>query len=236
MEFRAWSPAPLEGSEQRPAPEEWMVTFDRSREARVLVLPALFDEANKLRRSTLTVMRALDETGIDSALPDLPGCHESRAPMDTQTLARWRSCAAQVAHEFGATHALTIRGGALTVPSALPGWRYAPLSGAKLLANALRAQVLAEREAGRTETRESLMEQGRKDGLVLGGWPVGSELLQELEAASEEPAPSLTAITQEQLGGGSLWLRAEPGEDSAQSEALARIVAEAIQAAEEAGE
>lgn len=210
-----------------------MVTFDRSRATRILVLPALLDEANKLRRFTLSVMRALDEAGVDSALPDFPGCHESRAPIEKQTLARWRDCAAQVAHEFGATHTLAIRAGALIAPENLPGWRYAPLSGAKLLANALRAQTLSEREAGRSETRESLMERGRHEGLVLGGWRLGNELLRELEAASDEPAPSLIAITQEELGGGGLWLRAEPGEAPSQSQALARIIAEPISKTED---
>lgn len=236
MEFRAWSPTPLEEGEPRPSPEEWMITFDRARASRVLVLPALFDEANKLRRFTITMMRALDEAGVDSALPDLPGCHESRAPLQAQTLTRWRMCAAQVAEEFGATHTLAIRAGALMAPDNRPGWAYAPLSGAKWLANALRAQTLAEREAGRSETRESLIERGREQGLVLGGWPLGSELLRELEAASDDPAPSLTPIPQEELGGGGLWIRAEPGEAPAQSESLAKIITDAIGKPDEASE
>ena len=43
--------------------EEYAVAFDRGRARRVLVLPALFDEANKLRHFTVEVMRRLVPTG-----------------------------------------------------------------------------------------------------------------------------------------------------------------------------
>ena len=49
--------------------------------------PALFDEANKLRRRhTVEVIRRLDAAGIDCLLPDLPGCGESLSPLAEQTL------------------------------------------------------------------------------------------------------------------------------------------------------
>ena len=66
--------------------EELLVSFDRGRARRVLVLPALFDEANKLRHFTVQIMRALDELGLDCFLPDLPGCSESLVPLEDQTL------------------------------------------------------------------------------------------------------------------------------------------------------
>ncbi len=70
--------------------EEMALVFDRGREHRLLVLPAWFDEANKLRRHTVEVMRRLDLSGIDSFLPDLPGCNESEAELPVQTLQCWR--------------------------------------------------------------------------------------------------------------------------------------------------
>ena len=80
------------------------------------------------------------------------------------------------------------------------------------------------------------MERGRADGLVLGGWPIGAELLSELEAISAESAASLLSISNDELGGSALWLRAEPGEDGAQSDALAQLIAKSIGPSEEASE
>ena len=83
--------------------EEYAVAFDRGRERRVLVLPAWFDESNKLRRQSIEVMRRLDAAGVDSMLPDLPGCNESEAPLGEQTLEGWRA-AAQAAGELVSSH------------------------------------------------------------------------------------------------------------------------------------
>ena len=69
-----------------PAGEEYAAAFDKGRAHRLLVLPAWFDEGNKLRHFTVETMRRLDGAGIDSFLPDLPGCNESLAPLETQAL------------------------------------------------------------------------------------------------------------------------------------------------------
>ena len=39
------------------------------------------------------------------------------------------------------------------------------------------------------------------------------------------PHPQVTVVTQDRIGGPGLWLRAEPGEDTGQADALAAIVA-----------
>jgi hypothetical protein len=44
---------------------------------RLLIVPALFDEGNRMRRLTVEVMRRLAASGIASVLPDLPGLQES---------------------------------------------------------------------------------------------------------------------------------------------------------------
>lgn len=204
--------------------EEQLLAFDRGRAARVLVCPAWFDEANKLRRFTVEVMRRLDNAGIDSLLPDLPGCNESLAPLARQTLAGWRVAMAEAARVLGATHVLAIRAGALLAPG-LPGWHYAPQAGPKLLRAMLRARTLAAREAGILETSEGLLARGRSEGLVLAGWTIGAQMLRALETAEPELAPGQSAIDQAQLGGPGLWLRAEPDEDARQADALAAIIA-----------
>ena len=232
MECTTWSPAPALASGAKangaPAKDELLVTFDAKRSVRVLVVPALFDEANKLRRFTLSVMRALDEAGVDSALPDWPGCHESLALLSRQSLTRWRSCANQVAQHFGATHVLSLRAGALIAPVDLPGWRYAAVDGAKTLSGMLRAQMISEREAGRDATRADLMERGRSEGLVLGGWALGPALVSELETATAPEAADQVAIEQAALGGSGLWLRAEPDDNAEQAAALASIVINSV--------
>ena len=152
-----------------PGGEEYALAFDRNRMHRVLVLPAWFDEGNKLRHFTVEVMRRLDGSGIDSFLPDLPGCNESPAPLERQTVESWRAEAAEAAWFFSATHVLAIRAAAMIAPDALPGWRYAPLSGSSQLRALLRARVLSAREAGREENREALIGEGRQNGLEVAG-------------------------------------------------------------------
>jgi hypothetical protein len=110
------------------AGEEMLLAFDRGRTARVLICPAWFDEANKLRRFTVEVMRRLDMAGIDSFLPDLPGCNESLVALRNQTLDGWRSGMMAAANALGATHVLAIRAGSLLAPAGLPGWHYAAQS------------------------------------------------------------------------------------------------------------
>lgn len=205
---------------------EFALTFDRQREHRLLIVPALFDEANRLRRLTVEVMRRLDAAGIDCFLPDLPGCNESLQSLETQSLDSWRTAVRAAAAHFGVTHALGIRGGALVLPD-LPGWRYAPIKGGNLLRQMLRARILVSKEAGLVETQESLLATGLRDGLDLVGYRFGPNLLAQLQVT--EPAEAVD-VPQDLVGGAGLWLRAEPSEDRAQADALAAILAVGIKA------
>jgi len=205
--------------------EELLVAFDEGRSQRVLILPALFDEANTLRRLTLQIMRALDAAGIDAFLPDLPGCNESLAPLNKQTIAHWKVAALAAAEQASATHVLAIRAGALLAPSHLPGWHYAAQTGPKLLRGLIRARTIASRESRREETSEELMEIGRRDGLILAGWHIGAQMFGELETAVPNESAYQAKIAQKDLPGAGLWLRAEPDEDTAQADAIAAIVA-----------
>jgi hypothetical protein len=208
-----------------PAGEEYALAFDKHRSRRVLVLPAWFDESNKLRHFTVEVMRRLDGAGIDSFLPDLPGCNESPAPLHEQTLANWGAEAAEAAAWFSATHVLTVRAGAMIAPDTLPGWHYAPVAGISQLRGLLRARALSSREAGRDEDREALLAEGRERGLELGGYRLGATMLAELETAELAPSEKQRDVAQGDLGGAGLWLRAEPDHDPRQADALAAIIA-----------
>jgi hypothetical protein len=193
-------------------------------------VPALFDVANRMRRFTVEVMRRLDGAGIDCFLPDLPGCNESLAPLAAQTPTRWRAAMQAAAVHFSASHVLAVHGGALVAPAHLPGWRYAPTTGASLLRQMLRARILAAREAGSDETQAQLLEAGKREGLELAGYHLGPAFLAEFQTLEAEAAAH-NLVTQDLLGGAGLWLRAEPGESRQQADALAAIIAVGITAA-----
>lgn len=219
--FAQWS-APLPGGGTSP---EAAIAFDQSREKRLLILPALFDEANKLRRLTVETMRRLDLSGIDCFLPDWPGQNDSLQPLESQTLDGWRACARTAATHFRATHVLTMRSGALLVSEDLPGWRYAPQGGKQLVRSMLRARTISARERGVQENTAELDALGRKDGITLAGWKLGPKMFSALADAPKPPTSWLVDIAQEDVGGSGLWLRAEPGEDHEQADAIAAIVA-----------
>ena len=210
--------------------EELALSFDQDRVARLLIVPALLDEASKLRRLTVETMRRLDAAGVDCVLPDLPGTNESLQPLSGQTVAGWQAATAAAAAHFRATHVLAVRGGALVMPADLPGWRYAPVKGATILRQMLRGRIVAAREAGRNETQEALLAEGLKDGIELAGYRLGAELVREFQSLVPTVAGGVSDIDQAMVGGGGLWLRAEPGEDRAQADALAAIVAIGIAA------
>ncbi|MEO5597624.1 MAG: hypothetical protein ABIQ66_03300 [Novosphingobium sp.] len=203
---------------------EYALRFDVGRRRRLLIVPALFDEANRMRRLTVEVMRRLDLAGIDCMLPDLPGCNESRQALESVTLETWSSAMVAAARHFAASHVLTIRGGALLAPQSLPGWRFAPVGGAVILRQMLRMRILASREAGIEETQRGLLAKGRSDGLELAGYRLSAAMIASLENA-EPPATSQSIFGQDLLGGSALWLRAEPDEDRTQADALAAILA-----------
>lgn len=205
--------------------QEYTVIFDSGRAKRLLIVPALFDEANRLRRLTVEVLRRLDGAGIDTCLPDLPGCNESLQEHSKVSLEDWASAMVAAARHFRASHVLAIRGGALVVPQSLPGWRYAPVNGATILRQMLRMRILASREAGREETQGSLIEQGMADGLELAGYRFSPAMVAGLQSATPPEETEQSIIGQDMLGGSPLWLRAEPDEDREQADALAAVIA-----------
>jgi len=204
--------------------QEYAAAFDGGRAVRLLIVPALFEEANRTRRFIVETMRLLDNAGIDSILPDLPGCNESLQSFEVQSLATWRDAVAAARRHFAPTYLLTIRGGALIVPDDLPGWRLEPVAGLSLLRQLLRARTIAAREDGRDEKLEMLLEQGRAQGLELAGYHCSAALIAGLEDGVQTASEVQMPIRQAQLGGGALWLRSEPSEDHNQSAALAAIV------------
>lgn len=204
--------------------DEYAVVFDRARAVRLLIVPPLFEEMNRTRRMLVETQRLLDGLGVDSMLPDLPGCNESLQAFSAQSLGSWRDAMTAAARHFAATHVLAVRGGALVFPTHLPGWVLEPQKGAAILRQLLRARVLAAKEAGGEENIADLLEHGRNHGLELAGYRLSAALVAGLDAAVPQDEGHVV-LRQAALGGSALWLRSEPGEDPAQSAALARIIA-----------
>jgi len=215
-------PCPLPGG---GISTELVMACDDNRAQRLLIVPALFDEANRMRRLTVEVMRRLDGAGLDCFLPDLPGCNESAVPLEHVTPHDWSDALVSAARHFAATHVLAIRGGCLVAPPSLPGWHYAPVSGKAILNQLLRSRIIATREQGLDETREGLLEAALANGIDVAGYALSADFVLQFEPLVPPQGDGVATIGQDMVGGSGLWLRAEPGDDRRQADALAAVIA-----------
>lgn len=189
---------------------------------RILIVPPLFDEMNRVRRMLVETMRALALRGVRTYLPDLPGCNESLADVSIQTLADWQQAIGAAAKQLDATHIASIRGGALIDHKpVLPHWRLAPVKGGSLLKTMLRTRISADKEAGFSTTIDALMTQAVSGPLALSGYHLGSAMLASLEGAEPVNVAGCHEAALADIDGSALWLRAEPQQDPAMSAALA---------------
>ena len=198
--------------------------------ATILIVPPLFDEANRMRRTLVLAMRALADEGFAALLPDLPGQNESLEPLVAADLTRWQDALAEIAAGIdGPVIIASVRGGGLIDHQAKAAgwWRLAPVGGASLLRTLLRARVTADREDGLASSLESLAEAARTQPLLLAGNLLSPAMVAQLGTADVQPAQPLRTVT---LGAGGiagtpLWLRAEPGEDAAMAANIAEDIA-----------
>ncbi|MDZ7588327.1 MAG: hypothetical protein U5J78_03950 [Parasphingorhabdus sp.] len=191
---------------------------------KILLVPPLFEEANRLRRSLLLLMRALLAADIGSVLPDLPGRGESLFPQSDATLALWRNAVGSCAETFGISHIAAFRGGALIDSSEAKRhhWRAAPVSGANLLRTMMRTRLAAEKESGSTITLAELEAQAAQHVIELAGNHLSPDMVAQLRGAVPAPLPNCRTVrltgdlgdADARIAGTPLWLRAEPGEDS----------------------
>ena len=198
--------------------------------ATIVVLPPLFEEANRTRRTLVLAMRALAADGFAALMPDLPGQNESLVPLAEVDLERWQDALAEVVAGIeGPVVVASVRGGALIDhrAKAAAWWRLAPVGGASLLRTLLRARVAADREAGVTSSLESLQAAARSEALLLAGNALSPAMVAQLGQAEAQPVEPLRSVA---LGAGGiagtpLWLRAEPGEDAPMAAAIAADIA-----------
>lgn len=194
--------------------------------ATVLIVPPLFEEANRTRRTLVLAMRALASEGCAAVLPDLPGQNESPIPLVETDLTRWRRALAEVADGIdGPVIIASLRGGALLdhEAKAAAWWRLAPSGGASLLRTLLRTRVSADREAGVVSSLDGLQAEAASAPLLLAGNLLSPAMVAELGAAEVQAVEPLrsVAIGADGIAGTPLWLRAEPGEDAAMARAIA---------------
>ncbi|WP_293881141.1 hypothetical protein [Sphingomonas sp.] len=185
----------------------------------VLVLPALFEEANRMRRFTVSLMRALAMRGIGSILPDLPGTGESLRPLSEVSLDDWRevvsTLASNLRQDQGQCLTVAIRGGAILDTTADHGWRLVPETGERVLRDMVRATALSS-----TTTATEIDRRARVEPTLLAGQTLSPALYCQLAAATLSSSGRRTARPVEDIGtrdealvGTRLWRNAEPGDD-----------------------
>ncbi|MBO9694960.1 MAG: hypothetical protein J7499_02055 [Sphingopyxis sp.] len=194
--------------------------------ATILIVPPLFEEANRTRRTLVLAMRALAAERFAAVLPDLPGQNESVVPLEQVDLVCWQDALAELVSGIdGPTIIASFRGGALIdqKAKAKAWWRLAPVGGASLLRTLMRARVSADREAGVMSSLEGLQDEAKTAPLLLAGNRLSSAMIAQLGASEAQVVEPLRSagLGADGIAGTPLWLRAEPGEDAAMAEAIA---------------
>jgi pimeloyl-ACP methyl ester carboxylesterase len=198
----------------------------------LLVIPALFEEANRMRRFTVSVMRALVERGIGTVLPDLPGTGESLTPLADVSFVDWQDAIAALIDTVrrNGSRCLTvaIRGGATLDASADFGWRLAPESGDRILRDLVRATALS---SGIAVTEVDHL--ARTTPTLLAGNMLSPALYNGLRHAPILSAGRRNARLAGDAGardvsvaGARLWRAAEPGDDPDFVEVVATDIAD----------
>jgi hypothetical protein len=193
---------------------------------RILIIPPLFDEMNRVRRVLVSTMRELAQSGVASYLPDFPGTNESLSALSEQSLETWQAAMALAAEQLHATHIASIRGGALidSICPDLPHWRLAPANGGSLLKMMLRTRIAGDKESGKKTTIDDLMNAAKADTIELAGSILGPAMIAQIGFAQPTELQNLRTLTlgdgPDQLLGSALWLRAEPQDDPGMARSL----------------
>jgi len=207
---------------------EAMLRFGPDDAPVVLILPPLFEEANRTRHFLVEVMRGLAGKGVATLLPDLPGTNDSPVATVDARFEHWQEAISALPAP-GAT--MAVRGGALLDCFAATDrhWRLSPETGARLLRDMVRATAMSSvLKAGDVEAA------ARTEITVLAGNRVDPALYTAVEGASASTAGTIRTLRLEdeagdadaRLAGNVLWRRAEPDHDPALAAAVVADIAE----------
>lgn len=192
---------------------------------RILIVPPLFDEMNRMRRTLVQTMRMLAESGIAACLPDLPRLGDSTAMLSTQSIAGWRSAVESACQMWDATHIFSVRGGCLLEDACAPPiMRLAPAKGASLVKTLVRAQIATNKESGVPSTADGLAQQALSGTVMLAGNIFTAQLWADLDGAVPTERLGISEMNLADIQGTALWLRAEPGYDAAMAATLAKVL------------
>ena len=199
--------------------EEWMMRIGAADGAPILFVPPLFEEMNRTRALLAATMRALAARGHGCWLPDLAGTGESETDLDTVHWDAWRhdvmSAARAVERESGRTPLVaSLRGGSLIddAAAAIGWWRLAPVPGASLARDMVRAGLAGVEWAGYAPSAELR-------GRLEDARPIDQAPLRSVRLASDAGAADV------RLPGPALWRRSEPGNSAELAEAAAADIA-----------
>ncbi|MGB5484346.1 MAG: hypothetical protein WBM93_07585 [Parasphingorhabdus sp.] len=201
---------------------------------RVMLVPPLFEEMNRMRKMMVDVMRSLHTLGISSFLPDLPGTNESLVALQRVTLSGWQMAVMACAQQHQISHIASFRGGVLAIARmhVADHWMLSPVKGATILRTMMRTKVAADREAGLSTGIAELTARAGAGPLELAGNIIGSELFAQLNDAEIPEMENQRIVRLEsdnkpgdvQIHGSALWLRAEPDDDAEMSFAIAQDI------------
>ena len=207
---------------------EAMLRFGPESGPIVIAALPLFEEANRTRQFTCTILRALADHGIGSILPDFPGTGESVVATFDATLSGQRQSYSELTQQLGARcYALSTRSGALLDTDAdLTGrWHLAPQTGADLIRDLERTRAAAGKSdrgdeyAGNRLSPEMLAE-------LRDAVPCEDGLHRVIRLDTDPRAANAT------YAGAPLWRQSEPGNDIALAQELAADISHWILACE----
>jgi hypothetical protein len=203
----------------RSGREEHLMRIGAAGAPPVLFVPPLFEEMNRTRALLAAAMRGLAARGLAGWLPDLRGTGESLDPLAAVAWDDWRhdviAAAVHVARRSGrAPLVAALRGGALIDDgaAAIGWWRLAPVTGASLARDMVRAGLAGVEWAGYAPAAELR-------GRLEDAKPVDQAPLRVARLASDAGAADV------KLAGPALWRRSEPGGSAELAAAIADDVA-----------
>lgn len=195
---------------------EALLRIGRESPITLLIIPALFEEANRMRHFTVSLMRGLADRGMGSVLPDLPGTSESSADFRDVTLEDWSDALETVGRLVGPkVLTIGIRGGCLLDGLAHRGWRLAPETGDRLLRDLVRATAFST-----NQTTSELSCRARSAPTRLAGYDFTPQFFNAIAASVPRDGDYRIARLEDEaserdvtFSGKKLWRAAEPGDD-----------------------
>ncbi|WP_162806220.1 hypothetical protein [Sphingosinicella terrae] len=199
--------------------DEWMMRIGDREATPILFVPPLFEEMNRTRALIGAVMRRLAARGHACWLPDLAGTGESERPLEAVGWGDWRNDVMAAAEHAAAAAGrrpliAALRGGALLDDAAEANgrWRMAPVAGASLVRDMVRAGIAGVEWAGYAPS-EALK------ASIGAATPAEAAPMRVARLASDAGAADV------KLPGPALWRRSEPGASEELAEAIAADLA-----------